>query len=81
MANPTKVKDVPSPPFTTLEELETRIFQYVEVLDRTLENNALTCEFVDPEDKALLLADNAILLDIRNRIWRQFATAFVETLN
>jgi hypothetical protein len=64
------------------DELETKVMEYVSVLERTCETNELMIPFIiDAEHVANIKHDTAILKDIRNRIWKQFSSCIVDTLN
>lgn len=62
-------------------ELETTVLGFIDVLDRTRESNTDVMRLVSEDIQAVLARDNEVLLDLRNRIWRQFAPVLVDTVN
>lgn len=57
----------------TAADVETLVLGFIDVLDRTRETNELAMRLVREDAyRASLEKDNAVLLDLRNRIWRQF---------
>jgi hypothetical protein len=60
------------------EELEIVIMEFIDVLDRTRSINAHALTLVgDTPARAKIEKDNEVLLDLRNRLWRQFQPLFV----
>jgi hypothetical protein len=61
----------------TEEELEVMIMSFIDVLDRTRAVNTHAMKMVADNARTSLEKDNAVLLDLRNRLWRQFQPLFI----
>jgi hypothetical protein len=68
-------------PEQTIHDLEKTVMRYIEVLDRTCEMNVGVMPLVDASIQATLKKDNEVLLDIRNRIWKQFAPVLIDDIH
>jgi hypothetical protein len=69
------------PELQNLNDLEKMVMDYIDVIDRTRKCNTDVLPLVDASVQAVLLKDNEVLLDMRNRIWKQFAPVLVDTVN
>lgn len=63
-------------------DVEKLVYDFLDVLNRTRETNVIAITLIDhPDTKASLERDNVLLLELRNRIWKQFAPVIVDTVN
>lgn len=67
-------------PDETLNEND--VLEFIDVLTRTTEiNKRMIDELADNPNVGIIKRDNEVLLDIRNRIWKQFTPILVDVLN
>jgi regulator of replication initiation timing len=57
-------------------ELEMMVMNFIDVLDRTRAVNTHAMNMVEENARYSLEKDNEVLLDLRNRLWRQFQPLF-----
>jgi hypothetical protein len=58
-------------------DLEVMVMGFIDVLDRTRAINAHAMGMVTDNARTSLEKDNEVLLELRNRLWRQFQPLFV----
>lgn len=61
----------------TEAELEVLVMGFIDVLDRTRAVNDRAMEMVPELARTKIAKDNELLLDLRNRLWKQFQPLFV----